>query len=70
MCIVAMLIFGAPPAALSASLQPAFDAHIRPYVDTNNFSGAVLVARGGKILFNGAATELNYAGFSGQRLAN
>jgi D-alanyl-D-alanine carboxypeptidase len=61
MFIVAMLIFGTPPAALSASLQSAFDAYIRPYVDTNNFSGAVLVARGGKTLFKQGYGSANAA---------
>jgi D-alanyl-D-alanine carboxypeptidase len=61
MFIAAMLIFGAPPAVLSASLQQAFDAYIRPYVDTNNFSGAVLVARGGKILFKQGYGSANAA---------
>ena len=49
--IVAMAILGTPPTALSESLQPAFDAYIDPYVETNNFSGAILVARAGKVLF-------------------
>jgi CubicO group peptidase (beta-lactamase class C family) len=51
--IVAVLIFGTPTAALSAGnvMPPAFDAYIQPYVETNNFSGAVLVARGGTVLF-------------------
>ena len=61
MLIVAMLICGTPPAALSASSQPAFDAYIRPYADTNNFSGAVLVARAGKILFEQAYGVANAA---------
>jgi CubicO group peptidase (beta-lactamase class C family) len=63
--IAAVLIIGTPTAAVSASnLVPAFDAYIQPYVETNNFSGAVLIARGGKVLFErgygaaNAATKL------------
>jgi CubicO group peptidase (beta-lactamase class C family) len=61
--IAAVLIFGIPTAALGAGnpLPAAFNAYIQPYVETNNFSGAVLVARGGQILFERAYGVANAA---------
>jgi D-alanyl-D-alanine carboxypeptidase len=41
------LLFAAPAAAQTASIA----SYLRPYVATNNFSGAVLVERGGRIVF-------------------
>src|SRR5882757_10950487 len=35
-------------------LAGKFEQYIRPYVETNNFSGRILVSRKGKILFNKA----------------
>ena len=40
----------APDAALAAKI----DAYIRPFVEGNNFPGAILVARGDAILFSKA----------------
>jgi CubicO group peptidase (beta-lactamase class C family) len=35
-------------------LANKFDQYIRPYVETNNFSGRILISRKGKVLFNKA----------------
>lgn len=36
------------------------ESYLRPFVETNNFSGAVLVARGGKVVFRRAYGMANY----------
>lgn len=46
----------APDARLAAKI----DAYIRPFVDGNNFPGAILVARGDDILFSKAYGMANY----------
>lgn len=46
----------APDAKLSAKI----DAYIRPFVDGNNFPGAILVARGDDILFSKGYGMANY----------
>src|SRR5271168_1040234 len=35
-------------------LAEKFEQYIRPYVETNNFSGSILISQRGKILFNKA----------------
>jgi CubicO group peptidase (beta-lactamase class C family) len=45
-----------PDAALAARI----DAYIRPFVESNNFPGAILVARGDNILFSKAYGMANY----------
>src|SRR5215218_4059516 len=53
--VVAFLLVSAiAQAAPAASNVPAIDRYVRPYVDTQNFSGAILVARAGKPEFVGA----------------
>jgi CubicO group peptidase (beta-lactamase class C family) len=42
---------GAGAEAARPSSSASIDRYVRPYVDTNNFSGVVLVARGGKPVF-------------------
>lgn len=57
--VIVLALLGASRAA-SADAQSfardsaAIDAYIRPYVTSNNFSGQILVARGGKTLFSRA----------------
>jgi CubicO group peptidase (beta-lactamase class C family) len=43
-----------PLCAQQTDVDAAIDAYIAPYVATNNFSGAILVERDGKILFQKA----------------
>jgi len=43
--------FSAPKPEGPASLAARIEAYVGPYVRTNNFSGAVLVARDGQVLF-------------------
>lgn len=38
------------PAGGDQGLEAKVDAYVRPYVESNNFSGAILIARGGKVL--------------------
>ena len=42
------------PAETAASLETEVDRYLQPYLDTGNFSGSVLIARGGKILLSKA----------------
>lgn len=37
-----------------ASLETEVDRYLQPYLDTGNFSGSVLIARGGEILLSKA----------------
>jgi CubicO group peptidase (beta-lactamase class C family) len=56
-CVASLLALAAcavPLPAQQAGLDSSIDAYLRPYVDTNNFSGAVLVERDGRILFQKA----------------
>lgn len=46
-----------PAAAQQTTLSSAVDAYIQPYVATNNFSGQVLVRRGGKTIYEGSFGE-------------
>ena len=45
---------------IPADLSAKIDAYVRPYVDSNNFSGAILVAQGDKILFRRGYGLANY----------
>ena len=49
--LVALLGLGATAPGPAADLDPAIADYVQPYVDTNNFSGTILVARDGKPLF-------------------
>ena len=57
----ALLLFGAAAPSVAAMrhapdarLAAKIDAYIRPFVEGNNFPGAILVARGDDILFSKA----------------
>jgi CubicO group peptidase (beta-lactamase class C family) len=53
--IVLTVVFGAPAAlAQSNSTAAAIDAYLEPYVQTNNFSGVVLVEKSGTVVFEKA----------------
>jgi len=41
-----------PATSHASSLERQVDAHLEPYLDTANFSGSVLIARRGEILFS------------------
>jgi CubicO group peptidase (beta-lactamase class C family) len=41
-------------------LEAAVDAYLRPYIESNNFQGAVLIARKGKVLLKKAYGPANY----------
>jgi CubicO group peptidase (beta-lactamase class C family) len=64
---LALLVAGqcqAPnPSQSTAELAKRIDAYVKPYIDSGNFSGVVLVARGGQTLFE------NAYGFANQELA-
>src|SRR5262245_56333674 len=44
----------------AANLEPAVDAYVKPYLDAGGFSGAILVARGGKMLLSKGYGMANY----------
>jgi CubicO group peptidase (beta-lactamase class C family) len=62
-------VLAAVPAALppatsqsrpNKELPAALDAYLKPFAETGNFTGAVLVARGGQVLFRRAYGMANY----------
>ncbi len=44
------LPLSAQQAALTEALEARIDAYVAPYLRSNNFSGAILIARGGRVL--------------------
>src|SRR6266404_1504781 len=40
------------PIAVDASLAAKVDAYVKPYVESNNFSGSLLIAKAGKIVLS------------------
>lgn len=40
------------PGAQGGELEAKVDAYVKPYLESKNFSGSVLIARGGKVLVN------------------
>jgi CubicO group peptidase (beta-lactamase class C family) len=48
------------PAIGDASLGAKVDAYMQPYVEGNNFSGSILIARGGKVLVSKGYGVANY----------
>ncbi|HVT96850.1 MAG TPA: serine hydrolase domain-containing protein [Acidobacteriaceae bacterium] len=54
-CLPLVLVFCTLPlVAQQTGLDASIDAYVKPYVDTNNFSGAILVERDGKVLLQKA----------------
>ena len=70
-CLILLLAILSQQLAFSQEKELAakFEQYVRPYVETNNFSGRIVVSRKGKILFNkayglaslefGASNDLN-----------
>lgn len=50
--ILAMSVLSSATIAQPSSLETAVDRHLKPYVETGNFSGSVLIGRKGKVLFS------------------
>jgi CubicO group peptidase (beta-lactamase class C family) len=48
------------PIAPDASLAAKVDAYVKPYVESNNFSGSVLIAKAGKIVLSRGYGMANY----------
>ncbi len=46
--------------ARSASIEARVDAYVKPYLEARSFSGAILIARGGKILVSKGYGMANY----------
>lgn len=46
---------------LTASLDTKIEAYLRPFIETNNFSGVVCVMRGDNVLFHKGYGNANYA---------
>ena len=54
MLVALLLCLGTPASAYDPALAARLDALVRPYADDNRFSGAILVARDGQVLFDQA----------------
>lgn len=48
------------PAATGQSLEKGLNEYLTPYIDAGGFSGAILIARGGKVLFSRGYGMANY----------
>ena len=48
------------PIAVDASLGAKVDAYVKPYVESNNFSGSLLIAKAGKIVLSQGYGMANY----------
>jgi len=48
------------PIALDGSLAAKVDAYVKPYVESNNFSGSLLIAKAGKIVLSRGYGMANY----------
>ncbi len=52
-CVLLLSLLALPAFAQSEpNLEAQVDAYVKPYVETGNFSGAILIARQGKVLFS------------------
>ena len=66
--LVALLLGAATPAAAyDPVLAARLDAIVQPYANANRFSGAILIARGGDLLFDKAYGMANAAGGTANR---
>src|SRR6267378_3116137 len=48
------------PIAVDGSLAARVDAYVKPYVESNNFSGSLLIAKAGKIVLSRGYGMANY----------
>lgn len=59
-CMFLLAAFSPAQQIPDAELDQRIDAYIRSFIDTGNFSGAVLVGRAGKVIFRRAYGMANY----------